>query len=478
MQISEEWILSHAPSPAVAEAGRAISESGRFTALSHTEDEMAWWAECSGSAANPYHVSVDWSFSEQEPLYSCSCASRHYPCKHVVGLLYEIRTGKPSESGNIPTYVSKARLKHAAEKARAESRLTKARAFDAATRVKKAKGQLTCLAKAERFSAELLQRGINTLSELPAHTLERLAAELGNNSLPGARDAFENIARLDRALRQDRESASLYRSEILRMLMVVHAMIRKSRQFLAEVLSSGSIAMEDPVLYEALGGVWNSDELREIGMLRRHVRLAQLSFDVTCDESGRNCVQRSFWLELNRGDIVHTRSARGVKAPRVSAADDTCFDLLEIPVLYETPVAPCPRVWWDSAVTQPSTQEERASLRSYAVPRIAPALEGARKQLREPLLPGYVPVLIAIDSIGFAGDTPVLEDSDSCRIVLRDRREDGPELASTCRLRTLPVVPASGDALFGLLFHDDSDGRFCLHPYSLVTADEVFRLQF
>lgn len=474
MQITEEWILAHAPSPAVAAEGRMTSESGRFSSLRRSEDGKAWWAECSGSAPNPYHVSVDWSVSEQEPLYTCSCASRHFPCKHVVGLLYEICAGKTASAANVPAYISRARIRYTAEKARAESRLSKARAFDAATRVKKAKGQLTCLAKAERLSAELLQSGSDTF--LPSGALERLAAELGNSSLPGAKDAFENIARLDRALRRDEKNAPLYRSEILRMLTVLHAMIRKARSFLAELLSSGSIAMEDPVLYEALGGVWNSDELREIGMLRRHVRLAQLSFDVTNDEAKRSCVQRAFWLELDRGDIVHTRSVRAVKAPRVSAADDSCFDLLEIPVLYETPVAPCPRVWWDSATVQSPTEEELASLRSYAGERIRAAVEAAKKQLREPLLPGYVPVLLKIGALGFAGETAVLEDGAGDRLVLRDRREDA--LPSVSRLRRLPVVPAAGDALFGLLFHDDSDGCFCLHPYSLVTADDVIRLQF
>ena len=476
MQITEEWILAHAPSPAVAAEGRMVSESGCFVSLSRSEDAAAWWGECSGSAPNPYHVSVDWSVSEQEPLYSCSCASRHFPCKHIVGLLYEIFAGKPASAGNVPAYVSRARIRYAAEKARSEARLTKARAFDAATRVKKAKGQLACLAKAERMSTELLQNGLDALPDLPSHSLERLAAELGNNSLPGARDAFENIARLVPALRRDEANAALYRSEILRMLIVIHAMIRKSRAFLAELLSSGSIAMEDPVLYEALGGVWNSDELREIGMLRRHVRLAQLSFDVTNDESNRSCVQRAFWLELDRGDIVHTRSVRPVRSPRVSAADDTCFELLEIPVLYETPVAPCPRVWWDTATAQSPTADERASLRSYAAERIVGVVAAARKQLREPLLPGYVPVLLKIGAIGFIGRSAVLEDSGGERLALRDRREDG--LDSVSRLRALPIVPSEGDALFGLLFHDDSDGRFCLHPYSLVTADDIVRLQF
>lgn len=478
MQITEQWILSHAPGPAVAESGRALSEAGSFSALSRTEDAKTYWAECAGSAKNPYYVSVDWSLSDKEPAYSCSCPSRHFPCKHALGLMYELMAGKPFAVGHMPPYVMKARAKQAEEKAKAEARLQKARKYDAAVKEKKLLRQLEGLAKAEKMSDELLANGLASVSCLPAQSLERLARELGGRDLAGPRDAFERIALAEKRLRQDSAHAHRYYAEILRILVSLHAMIGRSRQFLEEQLSSGSYAMEDPLLYEALGGVWNPDELLEIGSYRKNARLVQLSFDVSRDEAKRACIERGFWLELTRGDVVHTRASRSVNAFKYGAGSDSCFELLEVPVLYERPGAPCPRVWWDSAVSMPLTAEEHASLRRFAAARVAEAVKAAAVRLEEPLLPEYVPALLRIGSIGLAGGVPVLDDGEGGRIALRDRPGDGAERASVRRLTALPEAPREGDALFGLIFYDEADRRFCLHPYSLVTENRIIRLQF
>ena len=100
--------------------------------------------------------------------------------------------------------------------------------------------------------------------------------------------------------------------------------------------------------------------------------------------------------------------------------------------------------------------------------------------MNDPLLPAFVPALIAVASVGYVGDMLVLADSAGGRIALRDRAEDGADRASTKRLAALPKPPMAGDALFGLIFFDetDRDRRLCLHPYSLVTPDEIVRLQY
>lgn len=478
MQITEQWILSHAPGPAVAKNGRALSEAGRFHARGRTEDGKTYWAECSGSAQNPYHASVDWSLSEKEPVCSCSCPSPHFPCKHVLGLLYELLDGKSFSVGEPPSYVLKVRVKYAAEKARSEARLNRARRYDAAVKEKKLERQLEYLAKAEKLSDALLTDGLSTLPDLPAQSLERLATELGNAELPGARDAFERVALLERRLRQEGEDRALCRAEIPRTLAALRVMTVRLREYLAEQRVSGSYAMENPVLYELLGGVWNPDELREIGSWRKNARLVQLSFDAAYDELRRTEVERAFWLELTRGDIVYTVVDRSDKALKCAGAEDSCFELLEVSTLYETPVASCPRVWWDGSVPVPLTPEELAALRGFAAAGVAEAVDAAKRQLSDPLLPSYVPALIAVGAVGRVGDAFVLTDRTGGRIALRDRREDGAERASTRRLSALPKPPAEGDALFGLLFYDEGEQRICLHPYSLVTADEVVRLQY
>ena len=476
MQITQQWILSHAPSPAVAELGRAISDAGRYSARGRTAGTKAIWAECSGSARNPYSVSVDWSLSEDEPVYSCSCPSRHFPCKHVMGLMYELSEGKPFDISIPPPYVLRARVRQAEEHTRAEERLEKLRSSGGSLRRKRLERQREGLAKAERASSELLRSGLASFAEQSTQSLDRLTAELGGCELTGPRDAIGSIARLLRTMRRDASQAVYCRGEILRILAALDVMIRRSRDFLDEQLASGSYAMEKPILFEALGGVWNPDELRELGLYRKNARLVQLSYDMVYEPSKRAQVGRGFWLEWTRGDIVQTMDGRGAKTP--AGCGDSCFGLVEVPTLYEAPVSPCPSVWWERGLVQPMTADERAALRGFAAPGLQDALARAKTILKEPLLPDFCPALVRIGALGTVDGTPVLSDGSGARIELADRHGEDAEHAAVRRLAALPVKAEEGDALFGLLFYDDARRRFCMQPCSLVTAEDVFRLQY
>lgn len=458
MQITEQWILAHAPSPAVAEDGRGISAADRFLSRCRTEDARTFWGTCAGSARNPYYVSVDWSLGE--PTYSCSCASRHFPCKHALALMFDILGDKPFDVEPPPAYVLRVRARETRERERAAQRLEKARRYDAAVKQKKLERQLAALDKAGRLSDQLLTDG---LAALPAQTLERMAAELGNCDLPAARDVFERVALLDR----QRGGAQ----QMLRALRTLRALTGRARKFLAEQLSSESYSLEDPLLFEALGGVWNNDEMREIGLYRKSARLVQLSFDVAYDEAKRACVERGFWMELSRGDLVQTRSMHPSRGIQYVGTDDSCFTLVEVPVLYESPVPPCPRVWWEDCATVPLTGDDYTAVLQRAE-SVADAVRRARPRLADALLTDTVPTLLRAGSLGTVGNELVLEDGRGGRIALRDRAADGAERATVRRL----TAPQGTGAVFGLLFLDG--GRLCLHPYSLITAERILRLQF
>ena len=478
MRITEQWVLSHAPGPAVAEEARALSEKNRFLSRGRTEDALTCWGLCVGSARNPYYVSVDMTLSETEPVYSCSCSSRHFPCKHMLALLYDLLDGKPFEIGAPPAYVLRARTQQARALEQSAARLQKMRKYNATGREKKVERQLDALAKSEKLSDMLLKSGVASVAALPAQTLDRLAAELGNYSLPAVRDMFEHIALLDRQSRQEDADTRRCYVGILETLATLRALTGKARKFLGELRSSASYSLENPLLFEALGGVWNDDELREIGSYRKAARLVQLSFDVSCDEAKHVYTERGFWLDLTRGDIVRTGSPHASRTLDYGGTDNSCFDLLEVPVLYESPIAPCPHVWWDDASAHGLTDDDRAAVLRCADARLAEVLDHARQQLKDPLLPPVFPALVAVGAVGTVDGTPVLADREGARIALCDRAEDGAEHASTSRLRALPATPAEGDALFGLVFYDEDARKLCLHPYSLVTAADIFRLHY
>ena len=268
------------------------------------------------------------------------------------------------------------------------------------------------------------------------------------------------------------------RRRTARTLAALQEAIRRSRALLSRQIPADGRAMEEPDLYEMLGGVWDPDELRDAGSLRKNARLVQLSFDVPRSPARRARAERAFWAELTRGDIVHTLSTRPSRMPRAAGTDDTCFSLLEAPLLYEAPVAPCPCVWWEDAVSKPLGEEALSMLRGMAAGRVPEVVESAAARLSEPLLPAYVPALVRVGTVGYVDGTLVLADGEGGRIALRDRREDGADHASVFRLTVLPRPPEAGDALFGLVFYDETDERYCLHPYSVVRADGIVRLQF
>ena len=91
--------LAH--NPAAAENGRKLSKKGSFSAHRRTADNSLYWAECAGSGKNPYRVSIDFTNADA-PTCRCSCPSRQFPCKHALGLMFELLAEKPFEAAEIP----------------------------------------------------------------------------------------------------------------------------------------------------------------------------------------------------------------------------------------------------------------------------------------------------------------------------------------------------------------------------------------
>lgn len=102
MQITEQFILMQAPNSAAEKNGRKLSKEGNFGALGRTEDGNTYWGECAGSGSRPYRVSADFALNPEQPTYRCSCPSRQFPCKHALGLMFEILAGKAFAVGDMP----------------------------------------------------------------------------------------------------------------------------------------------------------------------------------------------------------------------------------------------------------------------------------------------------------------------------------------------------------------------------------------
>jgi len=479
MKLTEQMILMQAPNAAAAENGRKLSKKGSFSHRCKSADAVLYWAECAGSGKTPYQTSLDFSASDSAPVCRCSCPSRQFPCKHALGLMFELLAERDFETAEIPAGLAEKRAKQAARAAKKEAEAAqppKPKKTNTAARQKKLRQQLEGLDQAERMVNDLLSAGVSTLSGSSAQSFEKLAKDLGSYYLTGPQTAFSRIALTVRQMQAQPERASDLCAEALRVLISLHATIKKSRDFLSSKLESGNYSTEDTVLYEALGGVWRLEELRAIGSCRENARLVQLSFDVSLDQAKREYVERGFWLDLSRGDIVQTLNYRPIKALKYVKAEDSCFELAEVPTLYEYPGEISPRVRWEDCTTRPLTAAEYRAVPAAGRAEVPAAVKLAKNQMKNTLLPKYIPALLPVGRIGAVGDRLALEDPSGNRILLRDRREDGADHASTDRLSVLTLP--EGSALFGLVFYDEADRRICLHPYSAATPEQIIRLQY
>lgn len=86
-----ERVMAAAPDSESAVAGRKLASSGPWSGVGREGPVL--WGQCRGSARQAYDVVVDTA----APRYQCSCPSRKFPCKHVLGLLFRWAEGRLEE---------------------------------------------------------------------------------------------------------------------------------------------------------------------------------------------------------------------------------------------------------------------------------------------------------------------------------------------------------------------------------------------
>lgn len=482
MAITESFILSQAPNAAAAENGRKLSKKGSFSAWHKTADGTLYWADCAGSGKTPYHTSVDF-VNPDAPTCRCSCPSRQFPCKHALGLLFEILADKPFAVAELPQDIADKRAKQAARAAKKEEGGTGASAQtkkpNAAAQSKKIRKQLEGLDMAQRMIDDLLAAGLSILSGTSIQSYEKLAKDLGSYYLTGPQLAFSRLALTVRTIQRDPANAERGYAQASRILVTLSSTIKKARTFLETRLEQDRFTAEDTILFEALGGIWRLEDLRAIGSYRENAQLVQLSFDVGYDEARREFIDRGYWIDADTGEIGQTLNYRPVKALKYVKADDSCFDLVCVPELFQYPGELNRRIRWEGCTMQPLTPDTLFRLRSRAQPDLATAVKLVKNQIKNTLSPKYAGVLLPYTRLYLAGGETVLEDPAGARIVLRDREEDGDDHRTTARLAMLPdAAMLENQLMFGLLFYDETDRRICLHPYSLLTENQIVRLQY
>lgn len=84
-------------------AAAGLAKPAKWSGVGSSPDGALIWGECAGSGANPYRVMVDL----RDLGNKCTCPSRKFPCKHVLGLLWlNAEQVVPFAPADTPAWVS------------------------------------------------------------------------------------------------------------------------------------------------------------------------------------------------------------------------------------------------------------------------------------------------------------------------------------------------------------------------------------
>lgn len=488
-KISEQTITSIAPNAAAAANGKKLSSGGSFIKLWRSEDDTFYMGECKGSGKNPYTTSADF-VAEDHPVYRCSCPSRQFPCKHCLGLLYEIMSGKNFEICDIPEDILKKRDKLAAKSAppKAPEEMTPEEAAKAAkkkasaaksansAKKKKLQKQLEGLDLVEKAVKELMSAGLGTMGGTSLKTYQDISKQLGDYYLVGPQRLFNRL--IIEITEYQKDNLEAHYDNAIDTLEKLYSLLKKSRQYINEKLENGDVSNDDTVLYEELGGAWKLTELEAIGKCKKDARLMQMSFWVTFDESRKEYIDSGVWCDLSDGNVYLTKNYRPVKSLKYVKADDSVFGVVNTPSMAVYPGDGTVRVRWDSAEIVDAVKEDYAKLRSFAAQSIETEAKAIKNTLKNAIASPVIYKTVAFSKIGQTDEGAVLKSKSGDTIMLKDSAEIEPTVD---RLYILPDKSflENGVMLCGF-FYDPGLRRLCAQPLAIIpdNTDSVIRLLY
>lgn len=478
-QITEQQILALAPNAAAASNGRKISQNGGFIRLEQAPDDSFYLGECTGSGKNNYITTADF-LDENAPVFRCTCPSRQFPCKHSLGLLYEILAQKSFAACQIPEDILKKREKKLGrseknDKAPAEGKEpVRTPARSKAARTKKLKKQLEGLDLASKLIHDLMKAGLGTMGGAALDTYRQLAKQLGDYYLPGPQRLLNRLILEIAAFQKDGQDA--HYETAMQALEKFHTLVKKSTQYISAKLETGEVEQDDSLLYEELGGIWKLAQLEELGMGRQDVRLAQLAFWVTFDEARKEYIDTGCWADLNTGEVSMTYNYRPLKALKYVKQEDTVFGVAQVPLAVYYPGEGNKRVRWEAAAVRPLEKGDLERLKARACVSLAAEAKAAKNTLKNAMADPVVVKLIAFSQIGRTKQGLALQDAAGDTILLGDM--PGME-AATERIELLPDPELLRDkVLAGGFYYDGARKRLMLQPYSILTEEKLIRLLY
>ncbi|WP_419873532.1 SWIM zinc finger family protein [Candidatus Pristimantibacillus sp. PTI5] len=475
-ELTVAYIDSFALNAGAIKNGNDLVRKNSFQKLARTEDGTLLFGECKGSGKEPYSCSADFVKTEQ-PVFRCSCPSRQFPCKHILGLLYAYAGGKTFDIADIPADIADKREK--ADKREEKKKETAAAPPGTETKrrvnknalAKKLASQLEGIELAHKLVQQIVQSGLASLDKRSIRMYEDQAKQLGNHFVPGLQAAFREVFILINA--SDNHEA-VY-SEAFEMLAALHALLKRSRDYITARMEDPELPMDiTSVLEEKIGHAWQLSELREQELIRKNMELIQLNFRSYTDEARGEYVDEGYWLQLEDGEIVITRNFRPFRAAKHMKEDDSVYMAVQTKELFTYPGELNKRVRWEEMTMRECSSGDRNKIRSFAEHSYGAALKTVKNHLKNPLADKN-PVLLL-----HAAEVAKTEKG----IVLVNETGERLPLANIARLGypTLQLLPHLNQKQLKnmavlVMFEDQlSEGKLVAQPLTLITENEMIRL--
>lgn len=470
--------------------GRSLVAKGRYSALSIADDGAIVFGRCQGSSAGGYTCSFDFA-DPAKPVSRCSCPSRQIPCKHCLGLLYAwVKDATRFVSTELPKELKAKRettVKRAASKQARTSAPAKPKKVSVKALRKKLQAQSDALALLETILGDLLLRGLGTHGHKEAAALGQNAAMLRGAWLPGAELALLRLSDVaarasearPNAARQDSDAVPYHRA--MDELARLEALIRRGRAYLEARIADPALAPEtDTAIAAWLGHVWKYEELVAAGCGESAAELVQLAFFVIDDRVKEGYADTGIWLHLGDGRLFHTETLRPYRALDHIKADDSDFDVAQVPDFVRYPGDSPERVRWRGREHRALGQADYDKVNAVAETDFASTLKRVKNGLKSPLGACYPVALVRPSRCGAVIDGErtryAIEDDGGTRIELADPDGALHGVPPTAHLMSLLGDRAEGASLLCLFHMDPRTLRLTAQPLTFVHDGSMTRL--
>lgn len=476
IEITEAWIDSVAPNSAAIKNGHGLVKKGRYLQLNHSEDKTVLFGTCAGSGSSNYQPSADFATPEK-PVMRCTCPSRQFPCKHVLGLLYAYSDGATFISATVPEDLAAKREKAEKREERklketAEGVAPKPKKTNKSALKKKITTQLEGLDVLEKLIQSLIRNGLGTIDKKQLKLIQDHIKQMGNYYLSGAQIELRRLSIL-LSDSSDQETAYTYAVE---QLAVMNAFIKKGKVYLASKLEDPEMTPDhESTIEEWLGHAWQLTELQNFGLISEEVELIQLAFLSYTDEARQEYVDIGFWIQKGSGEIHRTIQYRPFKAAKLMREDDSFFEAVQVPVLYRYPGDMNRRVRFEEMRSRPLATQDIKWIYDHGMRSYAEAIKKVKNQLKNPLSDPNPVMLLHVSNISktTAGQYAITDETGQS-IGLGDVC-----LKSTASmLRYLKQDQLSHISMLVMFEHCLKTGRLLAQPLTIITEKEMIRLLY